>query len=78
MPLANPDAFQFALKEPFYGRLFTRRPELTNDIRLLIGANILHAPLSRECQAEFTFCPEWPMVLLLCDLLQFMPRYESV
>ena len=46
MPLANPDDFQFALEEPFYGRLFTRRPDLTNDIRLLIGTNALHALLN--------------------------------
>ena len=46
MPLANPADFQFPLEEPFYGRLFTRRPDLTNDIRLLIGTNALHALLN--------------------------------
>jgi hypothetical protein len=44
MPLAtNPADFQFSLEEPFYGRLFTGRPDFTNDIRLLIGTNALHA-----------------------------------
>jgi hypothetical protein len=46
MPLSNPADFQFSLEEPFYGRLFTRRSDLTNDIRLLIGTNALHAILN--------------------------------
>ena len=47
MLLANPEDFQFSLEEPFEGRLFTRRTDLTNDIRLLIGTNALHAMLNR-------------------------------
>ena len=35
MPLSNPADFQFSHEEPFYGRLFTRRSDLTNEIRLL-------------------------------------------
>jgi hypothetical protein len=46
MPLANPADFQFSLEEPFERRLFTRRSDLTNDIRLLIGTNALHAILN--------------------------------
>lgn len=47
MLLANPEDFQFSLEEPFEGRLFTRRTDLSNDIRLLIGTNALHAMLNR-------------------------------
>jgi hypothetical protein len=47
MSLANPEDFQFSLEEPFEGRLFTRRTDLSNDIRLLIGTNALHAMLNR-------------------------------
>jgi len=39
MSLANPEDFQFSLEEQFKGRLFTRRTDLSNDIRLLIGTN---------------------------------------
>ena len=47
MSLANPEDFQFSLEEQFEGRLFTRRTDLSNDIRLLIGTNALHAMLNR-------------------------------
>jgi hypothetical protein len=47
MSLANPADFQFPLEEQFEGRLFTRRTDLSNDIRLLIGTNALHAILNR-------------------------------
>ena len=47
MSLANPEDFQFSLEEQFEGRLFTRRTDLSNDIRLLIGTNALHAILNR-------------------------------
>ena len=47
MSLANPEDFQFSLEESFEGRLFTRRTDLSNDIRLLIGTNALHAMLNR-------------------------------
>ena len=37
MPLANSAAdFQFPLEDQFEGRLFTRRKDLSNDLRLLI------------------------------------------
>lgn len=47
MSLANSEDFQFSLEEQFEGRLFTRRTDLSNDIRLLIGTNALHAMLNR-------------------------------
>jgi hypothetical protein len=37
MSLANPEDFRFLHKEQFEGRLLTRRTDLSNDIRLLIG-----------------------------------------
>jgi hypothetical protein len=42
MSLANPEDFQFSLEEQFEfeGRLFTRRTDLSNDLRLLIGTNV--------------------------------------
>jgi len=63
MPLANPDDFQFALEEPFYGRLFTRRPDLTNDIRLLIGTNALHALLNTDFMFIYTELKKKTMLL---------------
>jgi len=46
MSLTNIADFQFPLDERFDGRLFTRRKDLTNNIRLLIGTNGLHAILN--------------------------------
>ena len=46
MSLTNTADFQFPLDEQFDGRLFTRRKDLTNNIRLLIGTNGLHAILN--------------------------------
>ena len=47
MSLANSADFQFPLEDQFEGRLFTRRKDLSNDLRLLIGTNALHAILNR-------------------------------
>src|SRR5450631_4537718 len=47
MSLANSADFQFPLEDPFEGRLFTRSKDLSNDLRLLIGTNALHAILNR-------------------------------
>src|SRR5664280_1654263 len=46
MSLTSTADFQFPLEEPLNGRLFTRRKDLTNNIRLLIGTNALHAILN--------------------------------
>ena len=46
MSLTNIADFQFPLDEQFNGRLFTRRKDLTDSIRLLIGTNGLHAILN--------------------------------
>src|SRR5664280_502193 len=46
MSLTSTADFQFPLEEPLDGRLFTRRKDLTNNIRLLIGTNGLHAILN--------------------------------
>src|SRR5665647_2545095 len=46
MSLTRTADFQFPLEEPLDGRLFTRRKDLTNNIRLLIGINGLHAILN--------------------------------
>jgi hypothetical protein len=47
MSLANSADFQFPLEDQFEGRLFTRRTDLSNDLRLLIGTNALPAILNR-------------------------------
>ena len=46
MSLTSTADFQFSLEAPLDGRLFTRRKDLTNNIRLLIGTNGLHAILN--------------------------------
>ena len=42
MSLISTADFQFSLEAPLDGRLFTRRKDLTNNIRLLIGSNSEH------------------------------------
>ena len=42
MSLATPEDFQFSLEEQFERRVFTRRTDLSNDIRLLIGVQFHH------------------------------------
>ena len=54
MPLSNPADFQFSLEEPFYGRLFTRRSDLTNDIRLLTQARNAWRGLFRRMRRPST------------------------
>jgi len=46
MSLTNSADFQFSPEEQLEGRLFTRRKDLSNEIRLLIGTNGLHAMLN--------------------------------
>jgi hypothetical protein len=46
MILVNTADFQFPFEEPLNGRLFTRREDISNDIRLLLGTNALHAMLN--------------------------------
>lgn len=46
MLITNSAIFQSALEENFEGRLFTRRADLSNEIRLLIGTNALHAMMN--------------------------------
>ncbi len=46
MLLANTADFPFPFEEPLNGRLFTRREDLSDDIRLRLGTNALHAMLN--------------------------------
>jgi hypothetical protein len=46
MLLANTADFPFPFEEPLNGRLFTRREDLSDNIRLLLGTNALHAMLN--------------------------------
>jgi hypothetical protein len=47
MVLRNSADFQSSLDEQFDRRLFTRRNDLTNEIRLSIASDALHAIMNR-------------------------------